>query len=186
MLTFDVTDAIIVSTGGIIMEVLWIVSGSLGSAALVVGIVFFFIYRNVKCHSDHVVKGRIIDLTWNAAEFNRIHTDEEYSLDIGGLTFRGEVGGRSYSSTDYRTSNTFHKVFSYTVDGKEYVRAEGIRYSKGLIEKTVGTEVNVYYDPHNPRSATLSSGKGYKIVWAILIPVGIALLITSAVILFLL
>lgn len=186
MLTFDGSDAIIVPTGGVIMEVLWIVSGSLGSAALIVGIVFFFIYRNVKRHSDHVVKGRIIDLTWNAAEFNRIHNDEGISLDIGGLTLTGGVGGRSYSSTGYRTSNTYHRVFSYTVDGKEYVRAEGIRYSKGLIEKTVGTEVNVYYDPHNPHSATLSSGKGYKIVWAILIPVGIALLITAAVILFLL
>lgn len=163
-----------------------IVFASIGFAAVLVGIIFLFISRNLASKSSYSVKGTITDMVWNAAEFNAEQGDN--GVEIGGVNVK--VGSRprrfeinetgiemaltpSGTITTSTPNNMFHKVFEYTVDGVTYKRAEGIRYNKGAVEKCIGKEVVVYYDPDNPMRASLSSGKGYKITYLILLIAGI-------------
>ena len=70
------------------------------------------------------------------------------------------------------TVNMFHKVYRYVVNGKEYTRADGVRYNKGMVEPLIGKAVTVYYNPENPQQSTLSNGGGYKLTMTILYIVG--------------
>ena len=86
------------------------------------------------------------------------------------------------------TVNMFHKVYQYVVDGREYTRADGVRYDKGAVQSWIGKTVNVYYNPENPQQSTLSNGSGYKITMIILyiaggliMLVGLALLLMGSV-----
>lgn len=156
---------------------------SIGFAAVLVGIIFLLISKNLASKTSHNVIGKITDMTWNAAEFNEAQGDK--GVEIGGMNVkvgsrpaRFEIGETGIGVNTIRTTtstprNMFHKVFEYTVDGVTYKRAEGVRYNKGTVEKCIGKEVTVYYDAKNPMRASLSSGKGYKITYLILLIVGI-------------
>lgn len=170
----------------IALLVVSIVFLSIGFAAVLVGIIFLLISRNLASKTSHSVTGKITGMTWNAAEFNEAQGDK--GVEMGGMNVKvgsrparfeiGETGIGVYTvpSGTHTTStprNMFHKVFEYTVDGVTYERAEGVRYNKGAVEKCIGKEVIVYYDAENPMRASLSSGKGYKITYLILLIVGI-------------
>lgn len=167
----------------IALLVVSIVFMSIGFVAVIVGFIFLLISKNLSSKTSHSVMGKITGMTWNAAEFNAQRGDK--GVEIGGMNVkvgsrpaRFEIGETGIGVNAVRTTtstprNMFHKVFEYTVDGITYERAEGVRYNKGAVEKCIGKEVTVYYDAENPMRASLSSGKGYKITYLILLIVGI-------------
>lgn len=87
------------------------------------------------------------------------------------------VGGRQAGDAKVM----FHSIYSYSVDGVEYTRADGLGYNKGLAEKKIGKEFTVYYNLVCPFQASLSSGKGYKYLSIGLISGGAFLLLVALV-----
>ncbi|MBR2923466.1 MAG: DUF3592 domain-containing protein [Clostridia bacterium] len=159
-----------------------------GAVTLLIGLIFLIPLRYVTTRFDRTTTGKVIDLTRNAAKFNQEQGHEP--IQVGGkdspFKFEVQIGGRSRVShrhghrTHISTSNMYHKVYTYTVNGQAYTRADGVRYSKGLADKWLEREVPVYYDSADPAQASLSNGKGYRLVCCILIPIGIVLLAVAA------
>ena len=58
----------------------------------------------------------------------------------------------------------YSPVFQYVVNGRTYSRASGLSYNKGLAQKKLGKTVPVYYSVNDPARASLSNGKGYKML----------------------
>jgi len=164
------------------MQVFPIIATVYGGVVLLIGLIFLIPLRYVTTRFDRTTTGKVIDLTKNAAKFNREQGHEP--VQVGGkdspFRFEVQVGGRSRINHGHgvrvTTSNTYHKVYTYTVNGQTYTRADGIRYSKDLAKKWLDKEVPVHYDSSDPSQASLSEGKGYKLVCWILIPIGILLL----------
>ncbi|MBO5501959.1 MAG: hypothetical protein J6A48_08035 [Clostridia bacterium] len=166
------------------MIVFPIIATVYGAVVLIIGLIFLIPLRYITTRFDRTTTGKVIDLTKNAAKFNKEQGHEP--IQVGGkdspFRFEVQVGGRSRVS--YRnghrvhvtTSTTYHQVYTYTVNGQTYTRADGIRYSKNLAKKWLDKEVPVHYDSSDPSQASLSEGKGYKLVCWILIPIGIVLL----------
>ena len=159
-----------------------------GGIALLIGLIFLIPHHYVTSRFDRTTTGKVTDLTQNAAKFNQAQGHAEAVLGEGSrFQVRVKVGGRSMmrkvdgsvrtnTGGQFSTTNTYHKVYTYTVGGETYTRADGVRYSRGLAEKWLDKEVPVYYDSADPSRASLSNGKGYRLVCCILIPIGIALL----------
>lgn len=181
-----------------------------GVGVLVVGIGLIFIipYKNVKRFASNKVQGRIIDMVWNAAMYNEPLESAAgvEHFQIAGMEMQPgtreqgmnpfvtrETAGDAQNDPNRvvvgrGTVNMFHKVYQYEVDGREYTRADGVRYNKGAVQSWIGKTVNVYYNPENPQQSTLSNGSGYKITMIILyiaggliMLVGLALLLMGSV-----
>lgn len=166
------------------MIVFPIIATVYGAVVLIIGLIFLIPLRYITTRFDRTTTGKVIDLTKNAAKFNKELGHEPIQVGGKDSPFRFEVQVGSRSRVSYRnghrvhvtTSNTYHKVYTYTVNGQTYTRADGIRYSKNLAKKWLDKEVPVHYDSSDPSQASLSEGKGYKLVCWILIPIGIVLL----------
>ena len=179
----------------------------LGVGVLVVGIGLIFIipYKNVKRFTGNKVQGKIVDMVWNAAMYNE-PLDEAANVEhlkIAGMEFQPgtrnhimKIGTSHINVGDGKpdskkvvvgrgTVNMYHRVYHYVVKGREYMRADGVRYDKGTVEKWLGKTVNVYYNPENPQQSTLSNGGGYKLTMIILYIVGGLLTIIGIALLFL-
>ncbi len=166
----------------------------IGVGLLVVGIglVFIIPYKNVNRFAGNQVQGRIVDMVWDAAMYND-PLDEAAGVEhfeVAGMEFvpGTRTQGISIQSIHVRvgngmqdphvpvigrgTVNMYHKVYRYVVNGREYTRADGIRYNKGVVQSWIGKTVTVYYNPKNPQQSTLSNGSGYKITMIILYIVG--------------
>lgn len=166
----------------------------IGAGVLVVGIGLIFIipYKNVKRFTNNKVQGEIVDMVWNAALYN-VPLDEAAGVEqvtVAGMEF--PAGSRTHGIepgvTHIRVGdgdpdpnkvvlgrgpvNMYHKVYRYIVNGKEYTRADGVRYDKKAVQSWIGKTVTVYYNPEKPQQATLSNGGGYKLTMAILYVVG--------------
>ncbi len=158
------------------MEIACIICGSVGVVALLIGLIFLRVFHNVKRKYTGVTTGTIVDFTWNASSFNVEHGGDNTVVKAGEhFTVHAYVGGRSLTALHRPYTRMYHKVFSYSVNGMEYIRADVVRYSMDLLEKWKGKTVPVYYDEENPAKAGLSSGKGYKQVACILLPIGVLL-----------
>lgn len=166
----------------------------MGVGLLIVGIGLIFIipYKNVKRFASNKVQGKIIDMVWNAAMYNA-PLDEVADVEhfkVAGMEFQPGTRhhGIELGTTFVRVGdgqpdpnkvvigqgsvNMYHKVYRYVVNGKEYVRADGVRYNKGAVQSWIGKSVIVYYNPENPQQSTLSNGGGYKLTMIILYIVG--------------
>ena len=178
-----------------------------GVGVLVVGIGLIFIipYKNVKRFAGNKVQGQIIDMVWNAAMYNEPlerAAGVEY-LKIAGIEMQPGTRENAFEPfvtyvnigdgqkdpkrvvVGRGTVNMFHKVYRYVVDGKEYTRADGVRYDKGTVESWMGKTVNVYYNPENPQQSTLSNGGGYKLTMIILYIAGGLIMLVGLALLFL-
>ncbi len=172
-----------------------------GVGVLVVGIGLIFIipYKNVKRFAGNKVQGQIVDMVWNAAIYNEplesaagvehfkiAGTEMRPGTREQGIEFDTSYarGGANQPDPNKVIAsrgpvNMYHKVYRYVVDGKEYTRADGVRYDKGAVQSWIGKTVPVYYNPENPQQSTLSNGGGYKITMIILYIAGGLILLTG-------
>ncbi len=157
-----------------------------GVLLIVIGLIFILPYKNVRRFSKEKVQGQIVDMVWNAAMYNR-PLDEVANVEqfkVAGMELRPgtrnagiEIGGDGEQDPNRPIVgrgdiNMYHKVYRYVVNGKEYTRADGVRYNEGAVKKWIGKTVPVYYNPENPQQSTLSNGSGYKLTMIILYIVG--------------
>ncbi len=163
-----------------------------GVLVLGIGLVFIIPYKNVKRLAGDKVRGEIVDMVWNAGLYNA-PLDEAAGVEqsnVAGVEFpvgtrtRGFESGVTHISVGdgqpdpnkvvlgRGTVNMYHKVYRYVVNGREYTRADGVRYDKGTVQSWIGKSVTVYYNPENPQQSTLSNGGGYKLTMIILYVVG--------------
>ena len=156
-----------------------------------IGLVFIIPYKNVARFATNKVQGKVIDMVWNAAMYNA-PLDEAADVEhfkIAGMEFQPgtrqhgvKLGTFALTGDNQPDSNKviigqgpinmYHKVYHYVVNGKEYTRADGVRYNKGAVQSWIGKSVMVYYNPENPQQSTLSNGSGYKLTMIILYTVG--------------
>ena len=176
----------------------------MGVGLLIVGIGLIFIipYKNVKRFASNKVQGKIVDMVWNAAMYNapldeaadvehfRVAGMEfqpgtrQHGIELGTTFVRVGDGQRDPNKVviGQGSVNMYHKVYRYVVNGKEYVRADGVRYNKGVVQSWIGQSVIVYYNPENPQQSTLSNGGGYKLTMIILYIVGGLLMLLGLVV----
>ena len=132
----------------------------IGLVLLLVGIIFVICWRHLARYSGKTT-GMIIDLARSGYLYNN-RVEEEAAISEGEHTLR--IQTHANTGTVANHSNTYAPVFQYVVDGRTYSRASGVSYSKGLAQKKLGKTVPVYYNVNNPQNASLSNGKGYKLL----------------------
>ncbi len=180
-----------------------------GLVVIGIGCAFIIPYKNVKRFASNKVQGEIVDMVWNATMYNE-PLDKAANVEhvkVAGMEF--QPGTRTKPLIDAKlntdtvvwvgateqdmhtpvvgrsTINTFHKVYRYVVNGKEYTRADGVRYNKGAVQPLIGKPVMVYFNPENPQQSTLSNGGGYKLTMIILYIIGGLLMLLGIMLLLL-
>ncbi len=117
----------------------------LGFIAFIAGIVLLIMSkRNTR---SAIVRGRIIDLCFNSAAYNR---GGNGNIKIG-------------FSAGSQNSNTSCPVFEYCVGGQSFKKASYIAQNRATLQRKIGKECLVYYDPSNPQNASLYSGKAQTV-----------------------
>ncbi|MDE6760874.1 MAG: hypothetical protein K2J90_09390 [Lachnospiraceae bacterium] len=132
-------------------------------------VISFTIYLCSKKKFDAVVSGQIIDSCYNPGEFNHEDTwkgaDPRFDID----------GVRVYTTSAY-------PIFSYTVNGKEYTRAEYIYISRSSINRKKKRGVKVYYKASQPEIATIFNGGILRLVRNILLIITVVLLCVGLIV----
>ena len=132
----------------------------MGLILLLVGIIFVICWRHLARYAGKTT-GVIIDITSLAAQYNhRAEKEVTNSQEDRKLHIHMNTNTGIYN----QHSNMYAPVFQYVVDGRTYSRASGLSYNKGIAQKKLGKTVPVYYNVNNPQKASLSSGKGYKML----------------------
>lgn len=136
----------------------------MGLILLLVGIIFVICWRHLARYSGETT-GVIIDITWEGYQYNK-RAEEEAADPRGDRKLRVQMNvNTGHSGGSLGGNNTMYApVFQYAVEGRTYSRASGLSYNKGLAQKKLGKTVPVYYDVNNPQKASLSNGKGYKML----------------------
>lgn len=152
----------------------------LGYIIIAYGLVFVISSLIIRLSSNRLkskglgVDGKIVGYTsqkyW---QFNK-----ERAVELGLSNFSTSALGGLKRVTRV-SSNTFHPIYSYTVNGVVYTKAMLYSASKNFIK--VGKDVVVRYNPDNPFDSIVSNNRGYKILYIILFVLGI-LIITAGVI----
>lgn len=161
------------------MEIFALLGLIIGGVLMIVGIGFIFPWKAVAKLKGETA-GVIKDITeQEASAFNEKMAEKlGLSKPVGkGIYVKTAVGGKMMDDPKVM----YHSIYSYSVDGVEYTRADGLGYNKGLAEKKVGKEVTVYYNPNSPFQASLSFGKGYKYLSIGLISSGAIFLLIALV-----
>ena len=131
-----------------------------GLVLLLVGIIFVICWRHLAGYAGETT-GVIIDITRSGAWYN-----QQAEEAAAGFREDGEFQVQMNANTGLYNSNNnmYAPVFQYVVEGRTYSRASGLAYNKGIAQKKLGKTVPVYYNVNNPQKASLSNGKGYKIL----------------------
>lgn len=136
-----------------------VIAGSIfliiGLILLLAGIIFVICWRHLARYSGETT-GVITDITWSGYRYNK-RAEEDHNENH---KLRVQVNRNTGSSRN----NMYTPVFQYAVDGRTYSRASGLAYNKGIAQKKLGKTVPVYYNVNNPQKASLSNGKGYKML----------------------
>lgn len=145
-----------------------------GAVVSFVGFVFWLITRFMRTGGmDRETTGQVVDMTRNAYQFN---LDQGQTAEPRAPRVRVQVRATGLSGfTLY-----FHKVYTYTVGGVTYTRADMVQYSRNLAQRAIGKEVTVYYDSADPGISCLGGGNAFVIVYRILFGIGFALLALAA------
>lgn len=148
-----------------------------GLVLLLAGIIFVICWRHLAGYAGETT-GVIIDITRSGAWYNQQAEEEAAG-------FRGDpephVQVNANTGLYNNQSNMYAPVFQYVVNGKTYSRASGVSYSRGIAQKKLGKTVPVYYHVDKPQKASLSNGKGYKILGLGLSMGGLLLCVIGAV-----
>ena len=132
----------------------------MGLVLLLVGIIFIICWKHLARYSGETT-GVIIDITSSGAWYND-RTEKEASISQGDRKLQVQM--HTNTGRYGHPSNMYAPVFQYTVDGRTYSRASGLSYNKGLAQKKLGKTVPVYYNVNKPQKASLSNGKGYRML----------------------
>lgn len=133
----------------------------MGLVLLLVGIIFIICWRCLARYSGETT-GVIIDITRYGYLYNNQAEKEAAVSQEDGR--RPHVQVNTNTGSFENNSNMYSPVFQYVVDGRTYSRASGLSYNKGLAQKKLGKTVPVYYNVNDPARASLSNGKGYKML----------------------
>ena len=153
------------------MNVLSLIAVIFGGVVSFVGFVFWLITRFMKnSRLDRTAPGQVVDMTRDAAGFNLEQGQPELS----------RRGLRVQVTTGSGYVLYFHKVYTYSVGGITYTRADPVQYSRNLAQRAIGQDVTVYYDSADPGYSSLGGGKAFTIVYRILFGIGFALLALAA------
>lgn len=157
---------------------------ALGIILIIVGIAFILPCIAIGKLSAST-RGLIKDITYDAASYNkRVAAKMSDLIDDSPkrkVYVSAGVGGHHDISGDPK--KMYHAIYSYTVNGVEYSKADGTGYNKGIAMKKIGSEVKVHYDPENPLKASLSSGLVYKVLSCSFIPAGAFIIIVGLLLL---
>ena len=82
---------------------------------------------------------------------------------------------RTYEAMDSNETDTWEVMVAYSVDGKDYVTDLGQKKD----DFTVGKEIDILYNPNNPKGIVLPG----KTIWFIFMIAGAAVAVTAAVLL---
>lgn len=176
------------------MDTIGIAALIAGGALLFLGVLFLFIgfigtipLRRIK-ENGIEIKGRIIDFTKYGASYN----DEMYEKYCVPEENRPKVrmGDPVHMHGEFNTGNGYHFIYSYTVNGTEYTKADEITYGMLHPEKKIGQEVTVLCDTEKPLNSVMTSFGGIKVfktfsfVSKILLPAGAVIALIGAAITF--
>ena len=73
-----------------------------------------------------------------------------------------------------------HRVYEYEANGVKYSRAETPMVSPDIVKKTLGMQVDVYYNPSNPKESFISVPNKtdiYKILAIVFLSISISLIV---------
>ena len=82
---------------------------------------------------------------------------------------------RTYEAMDSNETDTWEVMVAYSVDGKDYVTDLGQKKD----DFTVGKEIDILYNPNNPKGIVLPG----KTIWFIFMIAGAAVAVIAAVLL---
>ena len=134
----------------------------MGLVLLLVGIIFIICWRYLAGYAGETT-GVIIDITRSGGWYNQ-QAEEEAAASREDHKPHVQMNANTGLYHDHSNSNMYAPIFQYVVNGKTYSRASGLSYSKGIAQKKLGKTVPVYYNVNKPQKASLSNGKGYKIL----------------------
>ncbi len=127
---------------------------------LFLGIMFFFVGKSVwKC--TEMVTGEIVGMCMNAYDYN--HGGK------GNISIGIEMGGGNRGTTRC-------PIFVYRVNGVKYDRASNVAWNRGYIKRKMKKPQTIYYNPQNPKQASLLKQSAWSIVGKVFILVGFAAL----------
>ncbi len=132
----------------------------MGLVLLLVGVIFVICWRHLARYSGETT-GVIIDITSSGAWYND-RAEKEAAISQGDCKLQVQMHTNTGRYGNH--SKMYAPVFQYAVDGKTYSRASGLSYNKGLAQKKLGKTVPVYYNVNKPQKASLSNGKGYRML----------------------
>lgn len=132
---------------------------------LILGIIFFIVGKSTwKC--TEMATGKIVGMCMNAYDYNHGGT---------GNTAAGIKAGASSSPT------TQCPIFEYTVNGVNYNQASNVAWNKSYIKKKMNKPQNIYYNPLNPKQASLLKQSILSIIGKVFTPIGVGMFILSVV-----
>ncbi len=157
------------------MKMLALIPGVFCMIALILGAVFNAVAARLSGRLDRETTGEVVDLTRSAARFNHdAQPEKEGAAPEDYIHIRV---GNSNATANY------HRVFTYTVNGQTFTRADIVSYSRGLAKKWLGRTVTVYYDSADPSGGTLTNGKGFRLAGKILLAVALVLAVVTLILL---
>ena len=131
-----------------------------GLVLLLAGIIFVICWRYLAGYAGETT-GVIIDITSSGAWYNQ-------QAEEAAAVYRGDQEPHVQMNVNTglynNNGNMYAPIFQYVVNGRTYSRASGVSYNKGMAQKKLGKTVPVYYNVDKPQKASLSNGKGYKLL----------------------
>lgn len=132
---------------------------------LILGIIFLIVgKRTWKC--TEMVTGEIVSMCINAYDYNNGGT--------GNLSAGIKIGTSN-------TPTTRCPIFEYIVNDVKYSRASNVAWNRSYIEKKMNKPQNIYYNPLNPKQASLLRQNTLSIIGKVFVPIGIGILILSLI-----
>lgn len=133
----------------------------IGAIILIIG-AFFIIGSNLTWKYDGKTTGKIVDMCFNAYDYNR---GESGRVAVGIVSGGGNGGTR-------------RPVFEYCVDGVTYRRAGNVGANPINIHRKIENQVpvNVYYKTEDPFNSTISKTSPLKIVGIVFVSCSVFLI----------
>lgn len=146
------------------MLIAGLIVDAVGCVFLFLGI-FFWVTGKKNWKDPAVTNGRIVDMCLDNISYKKAF-----------LANTGDSDGFKTGISGVGEEGTAFPVFSYTVNGVEYRTTGNVAYERRLVRKRIGQDCMVYYDPQDPRRASLSKTSALAVLGKIFVIVGLFLI----------